>query len=296
MIPERRPVGRLGSSPTDALVSRFRVPNLGVGVGFRTLHYRQIFQDLPPMDWFEVISENFMVDGGAPRFNLERLLDSYPVVPHGVSANLGAEVDPDHTERLADLVRLIRPPWASDHLCFTGTQGTNSHDLLPVPYTASVADYLVDRIKALQDRLQVPFALENPSSYLAWSTSQAPEWEFLADVAERADCALLLDVNNVFVSSVNHGFDPRVYLAGLPIDRVVQIHLAGHSVVPSRHDPNADYRIDTHDAAVCDEVWALYGETIARTGPISTLVEWDDNIPTWERLSEEAERARAYHR
>ncbi len=277
------------------MVSRFRVPDLGVGVGFRIPHYRQILDTRPEMDWFEVISENFMVDGGAPRFNLDRLRALYPVVPHGVSANLGSEEDPAHTDRLAALVADLRPPWVSDHLCFTGVRSHNSHDLLPVPFLPEVADHLVDRLTALQDRLQIPFALENPSSYLAWSRSTQPEWEFLAEVAERADCALLLDLNNVYVSSVNHGFDPREYLAAIPLDRVVQIHLAGHSIVPSDRVPGADYRIDTHDAPVDDVVWALYAETIARTGPVSTLVEWDDRIPTWERLAAEAARARAIH-
>jgi uncharacterized protein (UPF0276 family) len=244
------------------------------------------------MDWFEIISENFMVDGGAPLYHLERLREAYPVIPHGVSMSLGGVADPEHLDRLAALVERIRPPWASDHVCFTGVRGVNTHDLLPVPFTAEVRDHMVDRIRAVQDRLQIPFAIENASTYLAFSSSDLPEWEFLAEVAERADCAILLDVNNVFVSSVNHGFDPREYLAAIPGDRVVQIHLAGHSVVKTT-DPPGEYCLDTHDHPIRDEVWQLYEEVIGRLGPVTTLIEWDDHIPSWERLSEEAASARA---
>ena len=267
------------------VVSRFEVPDLGVGVGYRVPHYKHVVDERPAMDWFEVLAENFLVDGGSPLHYLERLAALYPVVPHGVSLSLGSDGDPEHLERLAGLVRRLDPPWASDHLCFTRAH-VNSHDLLPLPYTPAVRDHVVDRLEEVQDRLGVVFAVENVSSYLTWRDSVMPEWDFLAEVVERADCAILLDVNNVFVSSVNHGFDPWDYLDAVPMDRVVQIHLAGHSVYEG-------YRLDTHDHPVCDEVWELYRAVIARAGPISTLIEWDGDIPTFERLSEEAATARA---
>lgn len=266
-------------------VSRFGVPDLGVGVGFRLPHYAQILQDHPAMDWFEVISENFMVDGGAPLHNLERLRAHYPVVPHGVGLAPGGDADPEHLERLAALVRRLDPPWASDHVCWGGVPGARLHDLLPLPYRPEVLAHVVDRIRAVQDLLGRPFAVENVSSYLSYQDSTMTEWDFVAELVERADCALLLDVNNVFVSAVNHGFDPETYLAAMPLDRVVQVHLAGHQI-------REGYRLDTHDHPVCDEVWALYASFIRRAGPVSTLIEWDDHIPSFERLQEEAALAR----
>jgi uncharacterized protein (UPF0276 family) len=268
-------------------VSRFAVPDLGVGVGFRVPHFTEVIENRPEMDWFEIISENFMVDGGSPTWHLERLSDHYPVVPHGVSMSLGGAERPEHTQRLRELVAKLDPPWVSDHLCFTGTAGINTHDLLPVPYTRAVLDHMVDRIRRISDVLGRPFAIENPSSYMSYRATQMTEWEFLGELVERADCAVLLDVNNVFVSSVNHGFDPVEYLDAVPADRVVQIHLAGHSIQPE------GYRLDTHDHPVCDEVWELYAHTIRRLGSVTTLIEWDGNIPTFERLAEEAARARA---
>jgi uncharacterized protein (UPF0276 family) len=266
-------------------VSRFGVPDLGVGVGYRLPHYRQVVDERPDMDWFEVISENFMVSGGAPIHWLDRLREHYAVVPHGVSMSLGSVASPEHLDRLANLVARIDPPWVSDHLCFTGTATVNTHDLLPIPYTRALRDHVVDRIRAVQDRLGRPFAVENVSSYLAYRASEMSEWDFLGEVVEAADCAVLLDVNNIFVSSVNHGFDPHEYLAAVPPDRVLQIHLAGHSV-------HEGYRLDTHDAEVCDEVWGLYRAAIRRFGSVTTLIEWDGNIPAFSRLQEEAERAR----
>ena len=243
------------------------------------------------MDFFEIISENFMVDGGAPLYWLDRVLERYPIVQHGVSMSLGSGEDREHTALLKRLVARTHTPWLSDHLCFTRAH-VNSHDLLPVPYTRDVLDHIVDRCRRAQDTFGVPFAVENPSSYLSFRASTMPEWDFLAALADRADCGILLDVNNIFVSSVNHGFDPMVYIDAIPADRVVQIHLAGHSI--RRAEGGGEYRLDTHDAPVIDEVWALYRAAIARTGPVSTLIEWDDQLPTWERLSEEAETARAH--
>lgn len=271
-----------GPKPTGA---RFDLPYLGVGVGFRVPHYGQVVRERPEMDWFEVISENFMGDGGSPAWHLERLADAYPVVCHGVSANLGGAEDPDHTRRLARLVQQLDPPWVSDHLCWTRADGVASHDLLPLPYVPEIIEHVADRIKALQDRLGRPFAVENLSSYATFKASQMPEWEFLGRVAERADCAILLDVNNVFVSACNHGFDGQRYLDNVPLERVVQVHLAGHSVTPT-------HRLDTHDHPVCDEVWALYESLLQRRGPVTTLIEWDANIPSFERLQQEAAQAR----
>jgi uncharacterized protein (UPF0276 family) len=266
-------------------VSRFQVPDLGVGVGYRVPHYRQVLDEQPAMDWFEVLSENFMVDGGSPRWHLEQLAQRYPTVPHGVSLSLGSEADPEHLRRLRALCDHLRPPWFSDHACWTGTRRHAVHDLLPVPYTPAMRRHMVDRVREAQDKTGRLLAIENVSAYLAWADSTEPEWAFLGELAEAADCALLLDVNNVFVSSVNLGFDPLAFLDGLPLDRVVQIHLAGHSVRPR-------YRLDTHDGPVCDEVWELYREAIRRIGPVSTLIEWDGDIPTFARLQEEAARAR----
>ncbi len=269
----------------DAVVSKFAVPDLGIGVGYRVPHYREVVENRPEMDWFEVVSENFMVDGGSPLYWLERVSDAYPVVPHGVSLSLGGEGDPEHLRRLRTLVERLNAPWVSDHLCFTGTDELRTHDLLPVPYTPGVRDHIVDRIKRTIDALERPFAVENVSSYLTYKASQVPEWDFLADVVERADCGILLDVNNIFVSAVNHGFEPEEYLERIPADRVVQIHLAGHSIKDG-------YRLDTHDAPVCDEVWDLYGKAIEKVGSVSTLIEWDGKIPEFSRLVEEAARAR----
>jgi uncharacterized protein (UPF0276 family) len=238
------------------------------------------------MDWFEVISENFMVGGGSPLYHLDALRAHYPVVNHGVSLSLGGGRDAEHLDRLVALTRRIDPPWLSDHLCWVGDAHRRSFDLLPVPYTDAVRDRIVDRIREVQDRTGKLFAVENTSSYLSYRASVVPEQDFLAEVVTRADCALLLDVNNVFVSSVNHGFDPERFLDGLPLDRVVQVHLAGHKTLPG-------YRLDTHDRPVCDEVWALYRRLIGVIGRVSTLIEWDDDIPSFARLQEEAARARA---
>lgn len=267
-------------------MSRFAVPDLGVGVGFRVPHYGVVLNEHPAMDWFEVIAENFMLDGGPPLENLARLQAAYPVVPHGVSMSLGDAADPDHQRRLLALLARLNPPWFSDHACWTGHAGVNTHDLLPLPYTDDVLQHVIDRIKRIQDLSGRLFAVENVSSYLSYRGSTMPEAEFMAALCERADCALLLDVNNVFVSSVNHGFEPEDTLHTLPLDRVVQVHLAGHSI-------RDGFRLDTHDHPVCDEVWALYAALIGKIGAVSTLIEWDDQIPSFERLQAEANAARA---
>lgn len=269
------------------MVSRFGVPDLGVGVGFRPPHYALVNTERPDMDWFEVISENFMVDGGSPRYQLERLLERYLVIPHGVALNLAGDEDLEHTQRLRMLLDRIDSPWFSDHLCWNGLADVRAHDLLPVPFTVAARDAVVDRIRAIQDVTGRLFAVENVSSYLTWSQSTMEEWDFLAEVVERADCALLLDVNNVFVSARNHGFDAQDYLRATPMDRVVQIHLAGHTLLPD------GLRLDTHDGPVIDEVMALYLEVLRRCGRVSTLIEWDDQIPSFADLAAEAARVRA---
>jgi len=268
-------------------LDRSRFPFLGYGVGLRRPHYSHVLETSPAMDWFEVIAENFMVPGGRPRHVLERTRADYPVVLHGVSLSLGS-ADPlnlDYLRELADLVRWTEPPWVSDHLCWTGVLGHNAHDLLPLPYTEEAIGHVAERIARVQDTLGRQMLIENVSSYLAYKHSAMPEWEFLSAVAARADCGILLDVNNIYVSAYNHGFAPADYLAGMPADRVAQFHLAGFS-------DRTTFLHDTHDQPVADPVWDLYADAVRCFGPMSTLIEWDDHIPEFERLCAEAERAR----
>jgi uncharacterized protein len=266
---------------------RHSIPDLGIGVGFRLPHYTRILEEHPAMDWFEVISENFMVRGGKPLSNLEQLCGHYRVIPHGVSLSIGQSepLDASYLERLKVLVDRIAPPWASDHFCWTGSSRANLHDLLPLPLTRKAVVHVAERVRRVQDFLGRPFALENASSYLTFSSSEMPEWEFVSAVAEKADCGILLDVNNVFVSAFNHGFDAGAYIDAIPADRVVQMHLAGHT------DKGA-YLLDTHSDHVRAEVWDLYRRAVRRIGRTSTLIEWDDEIPSWEVLALEATTAR----
>jgi uncharacterized protein (UPF0276 family) len=266
---------------------RHRIPDLGVGVGFRPPHAQQVLGEHPAMDWFEIISENFFAEGGPPRANVEALRDAYRVVPHGVSLSIGSTdpLDRAYLAKLKSLARRVGAPWCSDHFCWTGVGQIDVHDLLPLPYMGEAVDHVVDRVKAVQDFLEVPFALENASTYLAYRESTMPEWEFVAEVAERADCGLLFDVNNVFVSAKNHGFDPNTYVDAIPADRVVQIHLAGHT-------DKGTYLLDTHSDHVRSEVWELYQRALRRIGATSTLIEWDQDIPTWDVLAAEASIAR----
>jgi len=239
-------------------------------------------------DWFEVISENLMIRGGRPLAVLERARTLAPVVLHGVSLSLGG-VDELRADYLADLERLIdryQPAWVSDHLCWGTSAGRWAHDLLPLPYTEEALAHVAARVRRVQDRLGRRILVENVSSYVTYAHSTMPEWTFLAALAEQADCGILLDVNNVYVSAVNHGFDPRAYLAGIPASRVGQIHLAGHS-------NHGTHLLDTHDHPVPPPVWELYREAVRGIGPVSTLVEWDEDIPPLPDLLAEAERARA---
>ena len=263
------------------------IVDLGVGVGFRVPHYAHVLGEHPPMDWFEVISENFMVRGGKPLANLDELCAGYPVVPHGVSLSIGATepLDAAYLARLKAVVDRIDPPWASDHFCWTGTARANLHDLLPLPLTEQALKHVVARVKQVQDVLGRPFALENASSYLTFASSSMPEWEFVARVAEEADCGILFDINNVFVSAYNHGFDANAYVDAIPADRVVQMHLAGHA-------DKGTYLLDTHSDHVRAEVWELFRRAVRRIGAVSTLIEWDDDIPSWDVLALEAATAR----
>ena len=272
--------------------SMMSVPDLGHGVGLRREHFDRVLSDPTGVDWFEVISENYMVKGGRPLQILERVRRDYPLVLHGVSLSIGSTdpLDRGYLDRLRDLAARIEPAWVSDHLCWTSIGGHNSHDLLPLPYTEETLEHVVSRLGAVQDHLGRRIALENASTYLRFAGSSIPEWEFLGEVAQRADCGILLDVNNVFVSAVNHGFDPEKYLAAVPAERVWEIHLAGHT-------DRGSHLLDTHGARVCDEVWELYRFASRRIGAVASLVEWDENIPDWDTLEAESARARdAQHR
>jgi uncharacterized protein len=266
---------------------RNRIPDLGVGVGFRTPHYRHVLENHPSMDWFEVISENFLVEGGRPIENLEKLHAAYRVVPHGVSLAIGSvePLDDSYLRRLSTLLDRLQPPWVSDHLCWARAPGVHIHDLLPMPYTKEAIDHVVERVKRVQGTLERPFALENVSSYMTYTDSTMTEWEFVAEIAERADCGVLLDCNNVYVSAKNHGFEPEQYIDAIPVGRVTQMHLAGHT-------DKGRYILDTHSDHVRDEVWSLYARAVERFGAVSTLIEWDDDIPEWDVLAAEAEKAR----
>lgn len=262
-------------------------PFLGHGIGLRPAHYARVLEGARA-DWFEVISENFMIPGGRPLAILEQVRADTPIVLHGVSLSIGS-TDPlneTYLDELAALAARVEPAWVSDHLCWGSVGRHYAHDLLPLPYTEEALGQVVRRVERVQERLGRRILLENVSSYVAFAHSAMPEWEFLATVAERADCGILLDVNNVYVSSVNHGFDASAYLAGVPVGRVGQIHLAGHS-------DHGTHLLDTHDAPVRDEVWDLYRAAVRRFGRVSTLVEWDDHLPPVEDVLAEAERARA---
>lgn len=266
-------------------------PNLGIGIGLRPIHYDDIFRLDPTIDWFEIISENFMVDGGKPLENLMRILEKYPVVQHGVSLAIGSPdpLDFEYLKRLKELTKLTKTPWISDHLCWGRLPGAHYHDLLPLPYTKEVINYVADRARIVQDYLELPFALENLSSYVGYQADEMPEWEFYTAVVEKADIYMMLDVNNIYVSSRNHGFDPQRYCDFIPMDRVIQIHIAGHS-------DHGAYVLDTHDNYVRDEVWALYGQIYPKTQGVSTLLEWDDNYVSFQETWDEALKAKQYQK
>jgi uncharacterized protein len=261
----------------------------GVGIGLRIPHYQHIFEHKPVVDWFEIISENFMVDGGGPLAMLDQILERYRVVQHGVAIYFGSAepLNREHLRRLKTLVRRTRTPWLSDHLCWGSVDGRYTHDLLPMPYTFEAVEVTARKIREARDFLETPIAVENVSSYAEFHISEMTEWEFLSEVVERADCGILLDVNNIYVSSQNHDFDPFEYLNSVPAERVAQIHIAGHSKYEK-------YILDTHDHPVIDPVWKLYERAIERVGQTATLLEWDDRIPSFEEVHAEARKAEKY--
>ena len=264
-----------------------RPPFIGFGLGLRSEHYSEILDGDPPIDWFEVVSENFMVPGGRPLQILDQIKERYPVVMHGVSLSIASTppLDMEYLDKLKRLPLHVQPKWVSDHLCWTGVHGVNLHDLLPFPYTKEALDHIVERVNKVQDYLDHPLALENVSSYVSFKQSELSEWDFISELTKRTGCWLLLDVNNVFVSSFNHGFDALEFINGIPEDRVVQFHMAGHSDYET-------YIVDTHDAPVRDEVWELYKACQKRFGPVSTIIERDDNIPPLVDLLPEVEKIR----
>jgi len=265
-------------------LSRFE----GFGLGLRKPHYSDFLERRLPVDFVEVISENFMVDGGQPRRILRQIRERYPVILHGVSMSVGSAdgIDPSYLDRLRDLVDETEPLYISDHLCWTRTGGFNSHDLLPVPFTDEALDVVVANVGRAQEALDRPILIENPSSYLAFEGAQMAEWVFLRELCRRSGCGLLLDVNNVFVSARNNGFDPIDYLDGVCVEDVRQIHLAGHSV-------GRNLLIDTHDSSVGADVWELYRHIQSRLGPVATMIERDDEIPAVEELLAELDMARS---
>ncbi|MBN8731615.1 MAG: DUF692 domain-containing protein [Acidobacteria bacterium] len=271
------------------MTNRWGLPDLGFGIGLRTVHFPHILADWPEMDWFEILSENFMDTGGRPAYVLDRVAERYPVVMHGVSMSVGS-TDPvnfEYLKKLKALAKRTKARWISDHLCWTGVSGKNTHDLLPMPYTDESLRHVVERVKTIMDYLEQPVFLENPSSYLEFTSSTWTEGEFLSQVAEQSGCGILLDVNNVYVSAFNHGFDAGEYVDRIPADRIAQIHLAGHT-------NKGTHILDTHSDHVVDEVWELYRRVCQRAGGVATLIEWDEAVPSFETVRAEAWKAKAY--
>jgi uncharacterized protein (UPF0276 family) len=262
-------------------------PALGFGLGLRVDHYEAILATRPAVDWFEVLTENYLVPGGRPLHYLLRIRERYPLAMHGVSLSIGssAPLDREYLRQLKALAERIEPAWISDHLCWTGVAGRNTHDLLPLPYTEEALATVVERVRIVQDFLGRRILLENVSSYVAFRDSCLTEWQFLGEIAARADCLILLDVNNIYVSAVNHEFEPLEYLDAIPAGRVQQIHLAGH-------EDHGEYLVDTHDHPVPDPVWELYASAVQRFGAVSTMIERDDHIPPLEELCTELAKAR----
>ncbi len=262
-------------------------PFPGFGLGLRKEHYEAVLAARPDVDWFEILTENYLVEGGKPLHYLDRIRCDYPMAMHGVSLSIGSTdaLDRQYLQRLKRLIDRVEPLWVSDHLCWTGVGGINLHDLLPLPYTGETLSHVVARVEQVQDFLGRRILLENVSSYMSYPESEVPEWEFLAEVARRADCLILLDINNIYVSARNHGFDSLTYLQAIPVDRVWQFHLAGHT-------DNGEWVIDTHDHPVRAEVWNLYREAAKRFGPVASMIERDDRIPPLEDLVRELDQAR----
>lgn len=274
-----------------------RKPALGFGLGLRPPHYEALLGDYRgSVAWLEILTENYLIPGGQPLRYLERLRAHYAFAMHGVSLSIGSAdaLNIAYLREVKALSRRFEAAWISDHLCWTGVDGINLHDLMPLPYTEEALRHVVERVAQTQEILGERLLLENVSSYVSYAHSEMTEWEFLAEVARRADCLLLLDVNNVYVSGVNHGFDPHEYLRGVPVERVQQFHLAGHSRQGNGgNEAMSEYLIDTHDAPVAEAVWQLYAAATERFGAVSTMIERDDDIPELQVLLSELDRARA---
>jgi uncharacterized protein (UPF0276 family) len=271
---------------TGARSNRWNLPDLGLGVGLRTAHFGHIVEHWPAMDWFEILSENFIDTEGRPLYFLDRIAERYPIVMHGVCLSIGSTDPLDFVflDKLRRLARRVNAMWMGDHICWTGVAGRNGHDLYPVPCTEQALRHMVERVRIVQDYLERPLVLENPSTYVTFVASQMPEQEFIARLARDADCALLLDVNNVYVTCRNHDLDPFEYLDAIPGEHVVQVHLAGHT-------DNGTHCVDTHDGPVIDPVWELYAHALRRTGSRATLLEWDARIPSFDVLQQEVGKA-----
>ena len=260
----------------------------GFGLGLRTQHYSDFLDAPQPVDWLEVISDNYMVDGGKPLAILDRIRADYPMAMHGVSLSIGAinGLDTDYLGRLKALEQRIEPMWVSDHLCWTGAHARKLHDLMPLPFTQEALQVVERNVHQAQEALQRPLVLENVSSYVEFTTSEMTEWEFLTEICQATGCKLLLDINNIYVSAFNHGFSPSDFISGVPVDSVIQFHLAGHQ-------DNGNHLIDTHDHAVCDGVWGLYQQALKHFGDVATMIERDDKIPPLPELLAELDTARA---
>jgi len=274
-----------------AVQNRWGFPDLGIGVGLRTIHYPHILDNRPDVDFFEILSENYMDTGGRPLWVLDQVAARYPIVMHGVSMNIGSTdpLDREHLTKLKALAERTKARWVSDHLCWTGVAGRNTHDLLPMPLTEEALAHVTARVRQVSEILERPLMLENASTYAEFAASSMPEWEFFGRLMEDADCGMLFDVNNVYVSSFNHGFDPEQYVDAIDPARVTQYHLAGHT-------NKGTHIIDTHNDHVIDRVWELYARSSARTGNVSTLLEWDADIPAFDVVHAEALKARAHRR
>lgn len=266
-----------------------KITMLGNGLGLRPVHYPDIFESKPNVDWFEVITENFMDTEGRPIHILEKIRQDYSIVCHGVSLSVGSTdpLDQKYIQQLKKLIQRIQPAAISDHLCWTGVDGNNLHDLFPVPYTEEALNHVCNRVDLIQNELAHQLILENPSTYIDFSESTIPEWEFLAEVSNRTGCGILLDVNNVYVNGFNHSFDPWKYISSLPLESIVYMHLAGHS-------NRGTYLFDTHDQPIAEEVWSLYQRTLNILNHNNTLIEWDGNIPPFSELLEYLHRAKTY--
>jgi uncharacterized protein (UPF0276 family) len=270
---------------------KFKVPQLGIGLGFRFPHFDEILESLPPLGWFEIISETFMQAGGKSQYYLEKLLEHYPIVQHGVSLSIGSTdpLDFEYLKKLKALAQKTKTPWVSDHLCWTKHNAHHMHNLIPLPYTTAAADLIAEKAHVVQDFLELPLLLENVSSYVNFTANTMTEWEFLTLVTEKADCGILLDINNIFVSAFNHEFDAMDYIRGIPMNRVLQVHLAGH-------DDRGSYILDSHDQPVRREVWALYQKAYPLMGDVAVMLERDDHIPPFQQVYEEIMQVKKYQK